>query len=347
MVVHVHGFDWLIYAEHVMPAFASWFIDGDESAVYQLFEQTRCMREEQFLPDPMQRLRVWPRAQAFIKTLPHGPQSRREYSKLCSAEHFTALSDRYIRPIYNHGYTPQLYTNSDAIRSIWGAIVEEYCLPWDDNPLGHFLPPHEERQESEALPAEQVVRSELVSLLQAAGLGELAKEVGEQAAPVERFDWEPAKARSQKEGVNELHLEEDLENLTLMPKGISIGRHPNTLPLRGWLAGISIRAMVLFEYLACGRRAMPFGFEAGEPFGVYIGYLTPDEVWQLALCLQDVKPPTLAEAEEDYLDFRLQYAGAPHAFRLVDEVLPAHAAEFLKAVRLAAFQGLGLIASVE
>ncbi|TMC87758.1 MAG: hypothetical protein E6J10_04415, partial [Chloroflexi bacterium] len=62
MIVQVHGFDWTIYAERVMPAFARWLIDKDETAIYQLFERTRCSLEEQFLPEPMQRLRVWRRA---------------------------------------------------------------------------------------------------------------------------------------------------------------------------------------------------------------------------------------------------------------------------------------------
>src|SRR5579863_156603 len=125
MVVQLHGFDWVVYSERVMPAFEQWLIEGDETAVQQLFEQTRCAHEERFLPETVQRLRVWPRARAFAQTLPRGPYSRREYHKLCSAEHFTALSDRYL---YKHA--PQLYQQSDALRSVWGAIVETYCLPW-------------------------------------------------------------------------------------------------------------------------------------------------------------------------------------------------------------------------
>jgi hypothetical protein len=92
---------------------------------------------------------------------------------------------------------------------------------------------------------------------------------------------------------------------------------------------------------------MPFGYEPTEPFGAFIGYLTPDEVWQLAACLHDVKPPGQAEAEADYLAFRLQNTETADASRLVDEVLPAHAVEFLQAVRNAAFHGLGLICSVD
>jgi hypothetical protein len=104
MAVQLHAFNWEVYAERVMPAFAEWLIEGDENAAQQLFEQTRCALEERFLPETVQRLRVWPRARAFAQTLPRGPYSRREYHKLCSAEHFTALSDRYL---YRHA--PQLY----------------------------------------------------------------------------------------------------------------------------------------------------------------------------------------------------------------------------------------------
>src|SRR5579859_6574821 len=125
MAVQLHAFNWEVYAERVMPAFEEWLIEGDENDAQQLFEQTRCALEERFLPQTVQRLRVWPRARAFAKTLPRGPYSRREYSKLCSAEHFTALSDRYL---YKHA--PQLYQQSDALRSVWGAIVETFCLPW-------------------------------------------------------------------------------------------------------------------------------------------------------------------------------------------------------------------------
>ncbi len=94
MIVQVHGFDWTIYAERVMPAFARWLIDKDETAIYQLFERTRCSLEEQFLPEPMQRLRVWRRASTFVDALPRGPHSRREYVKLCSAEQFTLRKRR-------------------------------------------------------------------------------------------------------------------------------------------------------------------------------------------------------------------------------------------------------------
>jgi hypothetical protein len=336
----------MIYAEHVMPAFANWLIDEDASAVYQLFEQTRCAREEQFLPEAMQRLRVWPRACAFLKTVPRGPHSRREYMKLCSAEEFTSLSDHYM---YRHA--PQLYQNSDAVRSIWGAIVEEYCLPWSRSMKleEHAQAGMQEDTLSSNVQGEEV-RSELVSLLHAAGLGDLAKEIDEPNTQVERFDWEAGEISgdlNEDITTDDLDALPDEESLEGPCGGIEIGVHPNTLHLRGWLAGIAVRAMALFEYLACGRRRMPFGYEPTEPFGAFIGYLTPDEVWQLAACLHDVKPPGQAEAEADYLAFRLQNTETADASRLVDEVLPAHAVEFLQAVRNAAFHGLGLICSVD
>lgn len=82
MVARVHGLDWTIYTTKIMPAFACWFTDGDETSIYQLYEGTRYAHEEQFLPDPLQRLRIWSRAQAFMATLPRGTHSRREYTQL-------------------------------------------------------------------------------------------------------------------------------------------------------------------------------------------------------------------------------------------------------------------------
>ncbi len=86
MIVRVHGFDWIVYCERVMPAFARWLIDENESAIYRLYEQTRSAQGEQFVPEAVKHLCVWPRAQAFVKQLPRGPQARREYQKLCAAE---------------------------------------------------------------------------------------------------------------------------------------------------------------------------------------------------------------------------------------------------------------------
>ena len=55
MVVQIHGFDWAIYAERIMPAFGQWLIQRDEDALYRLFKETRCAREEAFIPAPLQR----------------------------------------------------------------------------------------------------------------------------------------------------------------------------------------------------------------------------------------------------------------------------------------------------
>ena len=361
MSIKVYCFDWAVYAERIMPAFARWLIDGEESSVYNLFTKTRCAQEEQFLPDPMQRLRIWPRAKAFVDAIPRGPHSRKEYAKLCSAAQFTALSDRYL-----HHYTPHLYQNSVALRSLWGAILEEYCLlqfPSTSNEgeiAGMAL---ETAVDAEA------IRGELVSLLHSAGLPELAREVGEQTG-IERFDWEPAEneefADIDDEGKAPKQLAEfastaideadtegnydiyaDEEEDAARPKGILIGRHPNTLHLRGWLAGYSVRSMALFEYLVLGRRRMPFGYEPGEPLGCYSGYLMPDEVWQLATCLRDAQPPSQSEAEDDYKRFIQQQTETQETFRLPDEVQPTYARDFLKVVRRAALYNLGLICSVE
>src|SRR6202790_3374396 len=173
MVVQLHAFNWEVYTERVMPAFERWLIEGDDTAVQQLFNQTRCALEERFLPETVQRLRVWPRARAFAETLPRGPYSRREYHKLCSAEHFTALSDRYL---YKHA--PQLYQQSDALRSVWGAIVETFCLPWQGNQGGEEGASVVNGDE-ELSPEDRITHSELLSLLEEAGLSELAQEIEE------------------------------------------------------------------------------------------------------------------------------------------------------------------------
>ena len=132
-----------------------------------------------------------------------------------------------------------------------------------------------------------------------------------------------------------------------MPGGIALGAHPNALQLRGWLGSVSLRSMALFEYLACGRRRMPFGYEPGEPFGEYCGYLTPDEVGQMAMILSDVKPPRQSEVEKAHKSFYEQQTSGNEPWRLIDEVLPANTYEFLTAVRRAAYQELGLICSVD
>lgn len=359
MVVQLHAFNWEVYTERVMPAFEELLIEGNDDAVQQLFEQTRCAFEERFLPETVQRLRVWPRARAFAQTLPRGPYSRREYHKLCSAEHFTALSDRYL---YKHA--PQLYQQSDALRSVWGAIVESYCLPWGTGDRPQQQPTNVSSEQAVAPLLEEedaVARSEVASFLHEVGLSELAQEFGIQPDEVERFTWVPVELDAVDESVTSSKVaqmtpksetptpddeEEEIEIIVAAP-GIPIGNAPNLLHMRGWLAGISVRAMALFEFLACGRRSMPFGFEAGEPFGAFVGYLTPDEVALLAICLEGVIAPGQSEAEEDHITYRYQHYALPSSFRLVDEVLPTHADGLMEAIQKAASEGFGLICSVE
>jgi hypothetical protein len=374
-MIQVHGFDWMAYAEHIMPAFEQWLIQRDEKAISRLFKETRCAREEAFMPAALQRARIWPRAQIFAETLPLGPYSRREYQKLCSAEHFTAVSDRYM---YRHA--PQLYQNPEPIRAVWGALIETYCLPWSEDeykqpgPGSQTLTTREEDEEVRTPAGAQVERSEVLSLLHEAGLGELARAMNEQPPfSTERLRGEPSDTGPDtqpltsgsadwpegeinfacmedlpEELLEDDEEEEDLEEYTRpMPGGIALGAHPNMLQLRGWLAGISVRSLALFEYLACGRRHMPFGYEPSEPYGVFIGYLTPDEVWRLGTSMRGVLDPDQAEAEADYLRFRYQHPGVPESYRLIDEVLPSHATEFHRALDMAAAQGLGLICSIE
>ncbi len=78
----------------------------------------------------------------------------------------------------------------------------------------------------------------------------------------------------------------------------------------------------------------------------YIGYLTPDEVWQLATCLRYETPPHPVEAETDYKRFRRQQEEPFHEFRMIDEILPMHANVFIRVVRMANQYGLGLICSM-
>ncbi len=354
MFVRMHGFDWMTYSERVMPAFASWLIGEDDSAVFELYKETRSARGEQYVPDAVKHLCIWPRAQAFVKQLPRGPQALHEYRNLCAAEIFTAFSDRYVRQ-----YPPRLYQDSEALRSVWGAIVEQFCLPWfhlsssqpDDVPL----PLTQEKQEppNSTQEAVETDKNELISLLHSAGLDALAHQVDEQF--VKKSSDIVEQAALPLEDI--LPLDEidipDEEVITLenddigdAPRGIIIGRQPASLHMRGWLSTISVRTMVLFEFLACGRRSMPFGFHAGEPFEGYIGYLTPDEIWQMALLLGDVEPPDAAKAQEDARNFHDQLSVEWDEFRLIDEILPEHAMEFLQAIHNAAHEGLGLICSI-
>ncbi|MDQ2906023.1 MAG: hypothetical protein ABI456_20045 [Ktedonobacteraceae bacterium] len=352
-MIRIHGFDWKAYGERVMPAFARWLIDSDPAAAHLLFERTRFAREERFLPKPMQRLRVWPRARTFVEALPHGLHSRREYQLLCAVEQFTPLSDRYM---YSH--IPQLYQNSDALCSIWGAIIEELCLPWNQDadparaggtaanqeaePDSTLTAPVHSKQSAEPVP------SEMVSLLNAAGLSELAREVDEQAIQAEYAWGEPATPPGYHDALTAYDEDAGDDEETTPEgaglRGLILGQHPNTLRVRGWLASISVRAMVLFEYLACGRRGLPFGAEMGT-VRTYVGYLTPAEVTDLATLLQGVQPPAQSEAEDDYRDFRLQLSSLRKTPRLIDEILPTNAREFLHAVHVAELEGLGLICS--
>ncbi len=339
MIVRVYGFDWGMYAERVMPALARWLIHDDDTAVRQLYEHTRCAQQEYFVPDVMRRLSTWLRALIFVRELPRGPQALYTYQRLCSAEQFTALSDRHV-----HRHPPQLYQNVEALRTIWGALVEEYCL-------SHLYPCAEELQRAQEQSesdrgAGHMVHDELVSLLHSVGLSELARQVSERAAAIEK---EAASAiQPEAEADADLALMQSSPDDEEEEMGIVLGRDPTQYHLRGWLATISVRAMALFELLACERRSMPFGYRAGDPFGAYAGYLTPAEVRQLAACLRTAQPPDQREAERDYRLFRQQQSGDARAqsFRLIDEVLPAHAALFMQVVRSAARHRLGLICRV-
>ncbi len=330
MKVYVHGFDWKVYAEYVMPTFARWLIDADDSAVSQLYQHTRCAQGERFVPSTIQHLCSWPRAQAFARQLPRGPHALHEYQKLCMPEQFTAFSDHYM-----HQHPPQLYQNAEAIRIVWGAIVEQYCLPWI------HLPQLQDQEEPLDTPLsdQTTILSELVSLLHTAGLNDLAQKVSEQATMSGQRDEQDLPADEEI-----LSNEEDTDIAT---KGILLGYHPTMLHLRGWLATISVRAMALFEFLVCGRRRMPFGYQTDDPFGAYIGYLTPDEVCQLASCLRDIQPPDQTMAEEDFQRFCSEQREKSAPFRLIDEVLPANAHALLQVVRRAALQKLGLICSTD
>ncbi|GHO45307.1 hypothetical protein [Ktedonospora formicarum] len=137
------------------------------------------------------------------------------------------------------------------------------------------------------------------------------------------------------------------DDLDATNTGVVIGRQPATLHIRGWLASHSVRAMALFELLACGRRVMPFGYLPGDPYGSYIGYLTPTETSSLASRLEGLQAPEMHEAEAEHQAFlRHQSLESEHSKRMIDEVAPIHAGAFLDAVRIAAQQRLGLICSI-
>ena len=315
-MIRVYGFDWETYTDLVMPAFAHWLVDGNETVIYQLYQQTRCAQEEHFLPSTMQLLSTWLRAKMFVQQLPRGSHTNKEYQLLCTAEQFTKLSDSYI-----HHHPPQLYQNSDAIRAIWGAIVEKHCQ------LQLIRPQAKVQQETEC-PMNQDHTAQFQRSTN------FSVSVHEAEEPIIMQNNGPG-------------VIPDLESIDTKCQGVEIGRHPTPLHLRGWLAMRSIRAMALFELLACGRRCLPFGYRAGEPYESYIGYLTPNEVRHLADCLQDQQPPDRAIAEADYASFRQEQSQPVKEFRMIDEVLPAHADSLIDAVRIAVQHGLGLICSVE
>lgn len=315
-MTRVYGFDWKAYTDLVMPAFAHWLVDGDDTVIHQLYQQTRCALEEHFIPSAMQLLSTWLRAKTFVQQLPRGSHTNKEYQLLCTAEQFTKLSDRYI-----HHHPPQLYQNSDAIRVIWGAIVEEYCQLQIMRPQAKLL------QE-----IEQPINWDYMAQLQQSTSFCISAHEAEEPRVGHKDGTEPIL---------------DREGIDTERQGVEIGRHPTPLHLRGWLAMRSVRAMVLFEFLACGRRKLPFGYRAGEPYEAYIGYLTPDEVRHLADCLRDQQPPDRATAEADYISFRQEQSQPVKEFRMIDEVLPVHAGSLMDAVHIAVQDGLGLICSVE
>lgn len=326
MDIYLHGFEWPVYAEQIMPAFERWLIEKDESGVLALYAKTRCAAEEEYLPKPMQRIRTWLRAKEFVDSLPRGPHSRVEYARLCSAEQFTSFSDRFLNQ-----YTPQLYQQSPALRTVWGALIEEYCLA----PL--FAKDEESGAGSDE---EQATRGEVIALLREAGLEDVTREEpGEQAEEATT----PITVSATPKNASDTDPYAD-NGANGKPAGMLLGQQANILRLRGWLATISVRAMALFELLACGRRKMPFGYDANDSYGTYYGYLTPDETWQLALALHDAHPYGQAQAEQDYQRFCMERITAAHpAARLLDEVLPEHTRELLRCVRRAAMLGLGLI----
>lgn len=318
MTIQLHGFNWGIYSGQIMPAFKKWLVEDNAAAVQQFYEKTRSAHEEAIMPPAMRSIQTWTRAQSFIKQLPRGPHACREYRKLCSAEQFTALSDRYV-----YRYPPRLYQNDDALRAVWGAIVEEYCLSQ--------LPQVSEDQQFEQPDAASNIPTQHGKLRYITSPKELAQEIQQADEYLEEDKNGPLDEASRHIG----------------PAGILLGRPPATLYQRGWLASISIRAMALFELLACGRRTMPFGYQACEPFESYIGYLTPGEVWQLALCLRNIHPPIKSEVKERKRVFRQQSAAQPETFRMPDEMPPVHADALLKAVRAAASYGQGLICDIQ
>jgi hypothetical protein len=325
MRVSIHGFDWRVYNEHIMPAFARWLIEDDDRALYKLYTHTRQFHEDAHLPDAMRASRTWPRGQAFVHTLPRGPLARQEYQLLCTPAQFTPFSDTYI---YHH--PPQISPQSSALRSIWGALVETYCQS--------SLQPLTLHQSENTTPlsfADELITeppSPLHALFEEAGLRELAEAIAQSATTTLPVD--------------EACTTEDAD-LTEEALSITLGPHPASLHMRGWLARHSLRAMVLFELLACGRRVLPFGTQAEEPFENYSGYLTPSEVHQLAAALASLSAPDPSFIEDDHAYFRQQQDKPTAPIQFVDELLPRQADAFLQLIQSCANYGLGLLCTFD
>jgi len=317
-MMRIFGFNWEVYAQTVMPAFARWLVEHDEGPIQQLYQRTRSAREEHMLPAVLRQIQSYARARMVVLQLPQTVHASQEYRSLCSAEQFTAQSDRYSNP-----HCPQLLSqNPGALRAVWGALVEEYCISQlalsnDASPASRNDPSTEPIQDNDAL----------------------------------RFD----------------NNDDEIDDMSRYagPAGVELGRHPSFLSLRGWLATISVRAMALFELLACGRRQVPFGYSRHEPFETFIGYLTPLEVEHLTRCLHNVQlsdlqlliehrqllthgcneAATSSSTQQPCKEasFEIEQADATENLSLPDEVPPVYARDFTRAVRAAASQGLGLI----
>ncbi|GCE46967.1 hypothetical protein EI42_00492 [Thermosporothrix hazakensis] len=332
MIVRVHAFDWHQYADRIMPALARWLINEDETDAYQLFEQTRCAQEELFVPAALQQVRTWIRARRFVQQLPRQQPYLEEYAVLCDAAAFTSLSDTYALH-----HTPRLPRPSEALRTIWGALIQEYCLPWQHGPINP-LPQAEDEPE--------MARGEMIALLHTAGLDDLIHSlVAVQHTAGEDPITPTSLPVAEQPPLRFAHTDsqdDEEDEAPDFPIGIELGRLPVHLQIRGWLARYSIRAMALFEFLACGRRQMPFGYQAGDAYGNISGYLTPEEVTHLADCLQSIPVPKKTEAEADFLQFR-EARRKGKTQRLIDELLPLHADRLVQAVQRAALQEHGLL----
>jgi hypothetical protein len=324
MRVSIHGFDWQVYTENIMPAFAQWLVDNDEYALYRLYTHTRQFHQDVHLPSAMHAARAWSRGQAFVRVLPRGSLALQEYQLLCTPEQFTLFNDTYV---YHH--PPQLSPQSDALRSIWGALVETYC----QSPSLSAPANLSEKSAPISFADEFITElgSPLLSLFEEAGLHELAQQIALTATTT----------------LSSEEMEQEDRDAMTKPLSITIGLHPSPLHIRGWLATYSIRAMVLFELLACGRRAMPFGAQIGEQFENYTGYLTPMEVHQLADLLALIPAPDAVFVEADHEAFRQRQHTPSEGIYFIDELLPEYANDFLQLVQNCANYQLGLLCTFD